>query len=250
MNINTKRGFLSLEAALLLPVFIVGILTFGFLIKVIAAEANIIHAMADEGGKLSVRAYSMRIAPDFGMTLKKRLAAENSGIEDIHVETFQYLYRAQGKDDLIALRVSAQMKVKLPIVLYDGFELSETLLFRGFTGRERIPERIRFDEMEMEEESHIVWVFPTAGTKYHEETCRYIRVEARQGFLDARIQSQYKACALCRPDESSRGSVIYYFQSSGEAYHKGDCYIVDRYVISMEEADAVKKGYTPCMVCQ
>ena len=172
MNINIKRrdpinkkGFLTLEAAILLPVFIIGVLTFGFLIKVIAAEANIMHAMADECGRLSVRAYSLKVAPDFKGTLKKRLAAENPGIEEIDIDTFQYLFRARGKEDLIALRVSCLMKVKLPIALHDGFDLSETLLFRGFTGRERIPEKLRFDEMEEEKESRIVWVFPTAGTK-------------------------------------------------------------------------------------
>jgi hypothetical protein len=39
------------------------------------------------------------------------------------------------------------------------------------------------------------------------------------------------------------------FAGSGAVYHKGSCFIVDRYVISMDEVDAVKKGYTPCSRC-
>jgi len=257
MNRNTKKdsfankkGFLTVEAAILLPVFIIAILTIGYLIKVVSVEENIMHAMADEARKLSTHAYNFKIAPAFERSLQKRLSEENRHeIEIFEVETFNYLFRGSGKDDLISVRVNCFMQIKLPIIFYKGFDLSETLLFRGFTGIENIPEELNYDDMEEEKESNIVWVFPVAGEKYHESGCGYIQVAAKQGVLDQRTRNSYKPCSICHPGEMSNGSIVYYFDNTGKAYHSGNCYIVDRFVISMEEEDAIKKGYTPCSKC-
>jgi len=247
MNRNTKRGFLSLEASIFIPLFVIAILTFGYLMKVIVASENIVHIMADEARKLSMYSYNIKVAPGFKYDLRMRILEENRDIDVTYVETFNYLFEHSGKEDLISLRVSSEIKIKLPIIFYDKVEVSDTLLFRGFTGREFIPEYIEYEQDE--EEVRIVWVFPTAGARYHEETCGYINVAARQASLNADIIKNYDPCTLCGARELSPGSVIYYFLSSGSVYHKGSCFIVDRYVISMDEKDAIGKGYTPCSRC-
>lgn len=249
MNRNTKKGFLSVEASIFVPVFVIAVLTFGYLIKVAVAQENIMHVMADEARRLSMYSYNIKAAPIFSAGIKDRILGENSDIDETYIESFRYLFSNAGKDDLIGIRVSSRIKVKLPIVFHDRVDVSDTLLFRAFTGREFIPEELCFDDMEEEEEAHIVWVFPTAGERYHEEGCGYINVAAKQAILTKEITRGYKPCALCAAGELSSGSVIYYFPGSGEAYHKGSCFIVDRYVISMDEEDAIKKGYTPCSKC-
>jgi hypothetical protein len=248
MNRNTKRGFLSLEAALFVPVFVIAVLTFGYLIKVAIAEENIMHIMADEARKISIHSYEVRLGPLYKDGLKSRLKGETEDVEEIYIDSFSYMYGFSDKEDLIGMRVSGNIKIKLPIVFHDSVDVTDTLLFRAFTGREFEPE-IRFDDMEEEQESHPVWVFPVAGERYHEPDCGYIKVAARQTTLNSAIRKNYKPCALCGAGVLPAGSVVYYFESSGEAYHKGSCYIVDRYVISIEEEDAVKKGYTPCSKC-
>ena len=248
MNRNTKKGFLSLEAALFVPVFVIAVLTFGYLIKVAVAEENIMHIMADEARKIGAYSYNIKAAPLYEYGLSARLHEENKEAHDVNVESFRYMYGYSGMEDLIGVRVSCNIRIKLPIVFHDSVDVTDTLLFRAFTGREFIPET-RFDDMEEEQESHIVWVFPVAGERYHEIDCGYIKVAARQGVLNAAVKKNYKPCALCGASGLPLGSVVYYFESSGEAYHNGSCFIVDRYVISMEEADAVKKGYTPCSKC-
>ena len=247
MNRNTKKGFLSLEASIFVPLFVIAVLTFGYLIKVAAASENIMHVMADEARRLGMYSYNIKAAPLFESKLKARILEENKDIDDTYVESFMYLYDYAGKEDLIGVRVSSNIKIKLPIIFHDSVDVSDTLFFRAFTGREFKPEYGHYENME--EEPRIVWVFPTAGTRYHEEWCGYINVAARQASLSPDIIKNYKPCTLCAAGSLSPGSVIYYFAGSGAVYHRGSCFIVDRYVISMEEEDAVKKGYTPCSRC-
>jgi len=249
MSKNTKKGFLSLEASIFAPVFIIAVLTFGYLLKVTVAEENIMHAMTDEARKLSAYSYNIKAAPLFEGGLKTRLMEEVKDLDEIYVDSFKYLYEYGGKDDLIGIRLSSSIKIKLPVIFHDSVETTDTLLFRAFTGREYKPEDMRYDDMEEEKESHIVWVFPVAGEKYHEEGCGYINVAARQATLTPEIRKKYKPCSLCGAGQAGLGEIVYYFENSGAVYHRGSCFIVDRYVISMEEEDAVKKGYTPCSKC-
>ena len=249
MNKNTKKGFLSVEASIFVPVFVIAVLTFGYLIKVAVAQENIMHAMADEARRISIYSYNVKAAPLLASGLRGRILEENKDIDGAYIETFRYLFSYAGKDDLIGVRVSGNIKIKLPIIFHDSVDVSDTLLFRAFTGREFIPEEIRFDEMEEEDESRVVWVFPTAGERYHEENCGYIKVAAKQAILTTDVTKNYKPCVLCGAGKLLGGSAIYYFPGSGEVYHNGSCFIVDRYVISMEEEDAIKKGYTPCSKC-
>ena len=249
MNRSTKKGFLTVEASIFVPIFVIAILTFGYLIKVSVATENIMHVMTDEARKLSMYSYNVKSGVLFENNLTTRILDENKDIDSTYVESFRYLFEHSGKEDLISVRVSSEIKIKLPIIFREKVEISDTLLFRAFTGREFIPEYIDYEKFEEEIDERIVWVFPTAGTRYHEEWCGYINVAARQGSLSADIIKNYKPCTLCGARELTHGSVIYYFSSSGEVYHKGSCFIVDRYVISMDEQDAIGKGYSPCSRC-
>jgi len=249
MSKNTKKGFLSLEAAIFVPVFVIAVLTFGYLSKVAVAEENLMHSMADEARKIGMYSYNIKAGPLHEGGLAARLAEENKGACDAYPESFRYLFHYSGKDDLIGIRVSGSIKIRLPIIFHDSVDISEVLLSRAFTGKEFTAEDARFDDMEKAEDSKIVWVFPVAGEKYHEENCGYINVAARQAVLSPALKKKYKPCSLCGAGDAAMGSLVYYFESSGSVYHKGSCYMVDRYVISMEESDAIKKGYSPCSKC-
>lgn len=245
-HIKRKRGFQTLEAAIFLPVFLIAVLTFGYLIKMAAVQENIMHIMTDEVRRLSMTSYNIKVAPLFKDELCDRLEEENRLIENLKVDRFWYLY---GKNDLISITVSCKVKNILPKIFYDDFMLEEKLLARGFTGKKNLPEKTEFNEMEMEEESRTVWVFPVAGERYHEEKCGYINVAAREIALDHKTRRRYDPCTHCNPGELENGSLAYCFERAGKVYHKGSCYIVERYVISMEEKDAQSKGYGPCSKC-
>jgi len=246
---NTKNGYFILEATIFLPIFLIAILTIGYLIKVASIEENVTHIMVDEASKLARDAYVTSFAPTFKYILKDRIMAENTNIQELDITQFSYLYQSANMDGQIKIKVDYTIDVKLPLHFYDGFTREMKLGLRGFIGNRREIEAMPFSEMEEKKESCIVWVFPRTGERYHKENCKYIKVDAKQVLLTKVIKRKYDACGICSSKNLPDGAVVYCFFTSGEAYHTGKCSTVDRYVIPIEEEDAIKQGYTPCQKC-
>ncbi|MEL7654603.1 MAG: hypothetical protein AAGU75_01700 [Bacillota bacterium] len=246
---NTK-GFITVEAAIFLPIFIIGILTFAYLIKFMSIQENMFHSFADEARVLSSEAVINPAAPiNFESKLKSRLLQENGdNILQLDLDHFEYLY-ANGKQGMISMDLNYDVIIKLPSPFYKEMPVSESLIVRGFVGKEINNDPMPFEEMEKEKESTLVWVFPRAGGKYHKENCTYISSEPIQMIMSNSLRKKYKSCSICNSYELKNGNKVYCFIKTGEAYHTGSCPTVDKYVISMEKEDAIRKGYTPCSKC-
>src|SRR5665647_2629684 len=143
-----KNGFVTLEAAILLPIFIIGILTIGYLMKFIYAQENILYTICDESKHVSKSAYIIKAVPIFPQTLEKKLEMENKNVEDVETEDFKYLYSSEGLDGLIQYEASYWMDIKFPIKLYDGLPGKETVSYRGLIGSRKVADTTGFDEME------------------------------------------------------------------------------------------------------
>lgn len=247
---NTKKGFLTVEAAIFLPVFIIGVLTLAYMIKFMAIQETIFHSFTDEARALSAEAGICPIAPFFESKLKDRIYDENGdNLSDLDLKNFKYLYHTHGLSGMISMDLDYKVNIKLPIPFYKTLPVCESLIFRGFIGTEVSPDPMPFQEMEQEKESELVWIFPRAGGKYHQENCIYIKSEPRELVMSAKILRKYKPCGICHSSELRNGDLAYCFLRSGEAYHTGSCPIVDKYVISIEKDEAIKRGYTPCSKC-
>jgi len=250
MKKNIKgNGFITLEAAILLPVFIIGILTIGYLMKFIYIQENILYSICDESKKISKSAYIIETAPFFEMILEKRLEMENQNVDDVETEDFKYLYSREGLDGLIRYEASYWTDIKFPIKLYDGLPGKETVVFRGLIGSRKEASPTGFEEMEKEKTSIKVWIFPTAGKRYHKRDCPFIEVLPTEAVLTKEIKWNYRACSICDSKSMEIGSLVYYFHKTGEVYHSGECPTVEKYVIEIEKETAVKQGYCPCSVC-
>lgn len=247
---NTDRGNVTVEAAIFLPLFILGILTIAYLIKFIALQESIVHSYTDEARKLASEAYVLKKAPLFELKLKNRILEENPiDIYDVNLRDFDYLHTRWGISGLITMKLDYKVKIRLPIQFYKDLPVTETLVFRGFIGADEDAPPMPFEEMEKEVESHLVWIFPRAGGRYHQERCIYISSEPHEALMSNKIRRSYKPCSICKPYEVSNGNLIYYFVKSGEVYHSSSCPTVDKYVISIEKEKAEEKGYTPCKKC-
>jgi len=239
----------TLEAAILLPLFIVGILTLGFSIKIIFADENIGFAASDEARVLGEEAYNIPIAPFFKNNLEKRILKENKHAAAVKVKYFSYLYSQDGVDGLISFQVTCWMESGLPLGMKRGMELKENIKCRGFIGRTAASQPFTFDEMEKNDQSNIVWIFPDGGERYHQNDCTYISSYPLQMVLNESLRSQYKPCDVCHPESMKDGSLVYCFVHYGEVYHMESCPTIDKYVISMEKTQAEDRGYTPCFKC-
>ncbi|MGI6731112.1 MAG: hypothetical protein ACOX5F_04325 [Anaerovoracaceae bacterium] len=249
---NTRKGFITVEAGIFLPIFIIGILTIAYLIKLMVVQGGVFHSYTDEARLLAAEAYIDKVTPIilFEPKLQNRLYNENlSDIEDICLENFNYLYKDDRDSGLISMDLSYKVKLKLPIQFYKDFPITETLVFRGFVGADEELDPMTFEEMESNEASHLVYVFPRAGGRYHNESCTFLYAEPLEMILSGSVRRRYDPCSLCKPGDLSNGNLIYCFNRAGEVFHRGSCYVVDRYVISIEKEDAINKGYTTCLKC-
>ncbi|MDR1271547.1 MAG: pilus assembly protein [Clostridiales Family XIII bacterium] len=254
-RVCSRRGSLAVEAAILLPIFMVAVISLGYLLKLAGIEEMAVHTLTDESRKLASEAAVLPSAISFKKDVRLRLEDEGNGdVEDAEVSTFWF--RIPGvtsggryKSDLIIAEASYTVPLRIPRIFIKEIEGSNLVVSRAFVGRFNDGGQISFDEMETDDDDVMVWVFPRSGERYHGENCRYIANKPKEFILDAGIKRQYKACGICHPGGEPYGSLVYCFTDSGKAYHIGSCDTVEKYVISMSEQEAKDRGYTACSVC-
>lgn len=243
MKRNTKRGSITVEAAIILPIFIIAALTIGYCINSAAASESVINLMCDEARKSACEMYLTQKPLGIRSGILNRYRDETLFVDDLKIDS------VTEHEDIVTVSSSYKIKNRMPIRLRKDMSYKQNIMYRGFTGADNRGELFTFDMMEEDDGSSIVWVFPVAGEVYHKESCPYIKVCPRQVVLSPEIREKYEPCQLCNPGDLSDGRLVYCFLSSGTVYHTGDCTTVDRYVVPMTRSQAEKEGYGPCVKC-
>ena len=211
------------------------------------------HALTDESRRIMAEASIIPPILNY-QELAGRIEAESRGeVENVKVKclspAFGISKGGRTYTNLIAISVSFETPLKLPRIFRENIGGERTALSRAFVGASQSGAVKPFSEMEQDDGSGAVWIFPKAGERYHKQDCSYIANNPREVLLDRNVRRLYDPCKLCKPGDGRDGSLVYCFETSGKAYHTGDCYIVDRYVIKVSKDDAEKQGYTPCSKC-
>ncbi|PKM84809.1 MAG: hypothetical protein CVU86_05435 [Firmicutes bacterium HGW-Firmicutes-11] len=261
-----KNGFLILEAAILLPVVLLTLISLILVIRSIGVEEKMMGWFSEEAQKVSIGAYILRPEEEdndsTGMLPYELLqygiwesAVQNKALrKDLPIaaatlEEFQYLYNAHNITDLIQGSLHYQIKLPLPAGFHRETRYVETLLFRGFVGATGNSDPLGFAQMEQNSLNDLVYIFPRAGERYHDRNCRVIIVYPEQVLLTTVLKKRIDPCRLCRPDAEKIGSLVYLFPETGSVFHTGTCSLVDRYVVAVLKSTAVEAGYTPCFYC-
>jgi hypothetical protein len=255
MNIlKSTRGSLAVETAILLPLFIIGILTLGYLIKFTMATEGVFHALADETGK-----FTSELASPLGISAYEKdvgARAERESLGDAAAADVSGLYHipyigknGKGYSSLVGVSVTWDTPFKLPLLSGDRLSGQTTILARAFVGGANGGTALSFAEMENSDGGGTAWVFPRAGERYHTEHCTVIENNPRERLLDRTVRARYGPCRLCGAAAARDGDLIYCFETSGRVFHTGDCYLVERYVMEIDREDAKKQGYTACLKC-
>ena len=250
-----RRGSIAVETAILLPLFIIGILTLGYLLKFCMISEGVHHALTDEARRIMAEASYKPFPAGAAHELEQRINSESRG-EARDIKTGRFLYRVPGISkggrlypDLVAVSVSFETPFRLPGTFRKEAGGERTALCRAFVGMTQSGAAKAFSDMEKDDGEGAVWVFPRAGERYHEKSCPYIENNPREILLDRYVRSRYSPCQLCKPADRRDGTLVYCFETSGRAYHLGECYIVERYVIEIGREEAENQGYTPCSKC-
>jgi hypothetical protein len=248
-----KRGSVTIEAALFLPLFFVAILTVAFSMRWILYELQTTNLALDEANRVAISAYQDDwdvLSRNGIFSLNHRIitrSLEETSLEHAcYVSQTAHEFLDSGLTDLIEISITYPRSIPVPF-FQDYSRQGETrLLFRAFVGRSQ---EESFSLEDVDDDDFIVWVFPVAGERYHLEDCGFIKVCARQKILSSSLRSTYSPCQHCHPETLEDGHYVYVFPNQGSVYHRGNCFIVDRFVIAMMKSAAEERGYTPCKSC-
>lgn len=248
-RISGDRGSYTVEAALLLPLFILAVLALAFTMRTVGVAGSAMHIATDEAGRLALDAYASETPALLSGRVEERIYRECEDVTTVHLGSLRYRYTSGGVEDLISFRVRTEVVLPLPFPRKEAATTEHALLFRAWTGTRAAGPAMGFAAMEEEGGSQTVWVFPQSGTHYHGENCTYVASRPVQRLLDEDLKKHYAPCGSCHPEDLPDGSVVYCYPNYGESYHRSSCNKVDKYVVSMEKEDATARGYVPCSKC-
>lgn len=259
-----KKGSLFIEAAIVLPLFLLALLSISILIRVVATEEITMNSFGLEGQTFAKEIYLMEldsIPENYGLAegihgaiieqrVKERISSGDTvKLGNIHISKDLISLLQEDDKSIVKFNLEYDMDVPLPLAFKRRLEIKQSLLFRGFVGAINEGEGMGFDAMEKPDSLSSVYVFPRAGEKFHVFDCRIIEVYPIEKLLSASLKKDYDPCKLCEAKSLPWGAKVYCFGKSGKVYHKGSCATVDRYVIEMDRDEALEKGYTPCAFC-
>lgn len=248
-HVTDKKGYVTVEAALFLPIFVLAVVSLVYYINAYSIAENAAYSAIEETARLASKASVVRTAPGFTSVMKSRIKADNPSVENLKVGKFRYLYWDGYRDDMISVSVEYDLELQLPLGFDHTIHQKCNLKCRGFTGSIKTGSPMSFEEMETEGIWEPVWIFPMSGEKYHNKMCTYVKANASEMVLTGDIKDKYAPCPLCEADGIPVGSYVYCFTANGTAYHRGNCRQVSRYTVEINKSDAVDKGYKPCSKC-
>ncbi len=249
---QVKRGSIFVETAIVLPFFLLAIVSMSLLIRVTAVEENTMSSFASQGQKYAKEMYSTELNLALHDGLHENRILENLGegqaamLKNVCLDRHYDIF---ADPHIVKAILSYQLEIPLPLAFNRELKIEQHLLFRNFVGVDNYDNPMGFDAMESEDRASSVYVFPRAGEKYHSKDCRLIDMYPLEKVLSRDIMRRYRPCKLCKAESLPPGCLVYCFDKSGKVYHKGTCPIVERYVIEMDRDEAIEKGYTPCYFC-
>ena len=245
-----RGGYIIVEAAIFMPIMIIGLCSLCFMIKYGILCERAYHIATEETKVVMREMYASGLPVLEGpKRLEEELEEELTRVSEADVTTI-LPYFAFPKTDCVkqwSVALDIGLPANIDVGTGESAPASFTLYFRPFIGKDNTS--AAFENPEEDEAYEEVWVFPKSGERYHTEDCRIVKSYPQQRVLTQGVKLKYGPCKLCNAKSLPNGSVVYCFKSEGSKYHRASCSAVEKYVISMDRSDAEAKGYTPCKIC-
>ena len=246
--ITNKKGSYLVEAVISLPIFLISLIVMNSIILMYACIEDCNFIAANEirlGAAESVIADTSIVVP---YRIRKEIEGKHRQIESAKLVDSLYRGSRWGVDELIAFDYRLTLSSDNPLGIDSKADYDLALVTRAYTGRERDEGNMSADEF-MDDDAEAVFIFPKRGEKYHSEGCGFLRAASRSAVLTSAIKKKYRSCPLCKSGQAKTGSLIYYFPSAGEDYHRPGCAALQRNYIELDKSTAIERGYTPCSKC-
>lgn len=239
-----KKGMYIVEASIIMPLFICGMVMLISIIPIVSACENIVFAVSDELRLDAVKAAFSEEEITFPAVLTSRVISENNGISMFSINKYGRDISLSDIDDLIQVKFTARFKRSGILIPVNSISFHGNVVTRAFTGSYHKVGGDGFDD-------RTVYVFPEDGRRYHSRGCRYLEAHCHLTILTDELKNRYHACPLCGAAGAHIGGTVICFERAGEAYHMPSCRQVQRekYYTETTRSSAERAGYTPCSVC-
>lgn len=252
----SKRGSLTVEAALVFPVFIFALTAFLYLFFLVQLRTEVGRALTDTGRRLSQTAYFSEdvgsLAPSalaafYGQQEVKAYLDGRASAEIIRggADGITFLGTVWDEEtSVLTLRASFQVTLPPGLSWFHPIRILQERTVRGFvgfTGRE---------DGTGAEDSEIVYI-TDHGTVYHRDlSCRYLKLSIQQTELDkvGELRNEdggkYYPCERCWKEEAQ----TVFITESGDRYHQSlNCSSLIRGIHAVRLWET--GGLPPCSVC-
>ena len=251
-----KKGSLTVEAALVFPLFLFVLTAFLYLFFLVELRAEVGRALTDTGRGLSQTAYFSENAGSLAPSALAMLYGQREVKEYLEgcvsaeiikggADGISFLGTVWNEEtSVLTLRASFQVTLPPGLAWFHPIRVTQKRTVRGFTG---------FSGREGAEEtegSEIVYV-TDHGTVYHRDlSCRYLKLSVQQAELD-QVDSmhnedggKYYPCERCWKE----GASVVFLTESGDRYHQSlNCSSLVRGIHAVRIWET--GGRPPCSVC-
>lgn len=242
VNKTYKKGSITVEAALAVPIFFFAVISLLYLMEIMAVQTAVRAGLQDAGKQVAAEAYALAvvipssvesdIVNSIGAERLERSIVEG-GSSGIHCVK-SYLSPQTGIGEL-----TAEYDIKLPIPMFHipSITYTETMRIKAWTGYEKGG----FGD----ENADTVYITET-GIVYHRDYhCTHLELSIRMvqtadlPALRNESGGKYHPCERC----SHRGEGAVYITDSGDRYHSTlSCSGLKRTIYAVKISEVVGKG--------
>lgn len=240
MRKRRNKGYVTVEASIVVPLFLFFLLGMARLYMIFAAEAHIHQALASTAEYIAQYAYLEKgLANSVTATTKQQSylgddfyveQVVNGGKKGIWVK----VATDKKNEKVLLLTTTYQVKVSLPLLGTYSITLSNQIKQKTFVG---------FSKEEMEEEDIYVYVTPNREAYHLRRDCTHLLLDVRT--IYSAPTGKYNACYYCGKEAVGK---VFYIAKNGEVYHcNRDCVGLKRTVRRVKRSTV--KGIGACSRC-
>ncbi|MCR4923484.1 MAG: hypothetical protein K5931_05690 [Lachnospiraceae bacterium] len=244
-NFFKAKAGVTLEAAIVLPLFLMGMITLLYIFKIFIFYISVDQALYSESRLLSVKAMDREYIDTKRMKSDIESEMAPSLYEGIDIDCSESLL-----EDPEILTLKAKYSIKSPFLGFKGLErvIDHELVIHSFTGYDRG----LYGGRDKEREDEYVYITENGKVYHLSENCSHIRLKVESisplELKDARNSNggRYKACQVCHAKKSDP---VLYITKEGDRYHKSlECSGLKRTVIRVRLSDI--PDYKLCSRCK
>ncbi len=246
-KLKMEKGSYVVESAIIIPIFIVAALSIIIFIRAYETNWKVNNILKDEVGLSAARASVL----ETDIFLRGRIDKRINEIGNINVNDVNISYSLKYKDfdNLVRVALDYSLNIKVPIFAIGDYNKTAQALGRKFVGDIKSKETVTFDDMERDDDSHIVYVFPRDGERFHRLNCRVVAPKAEKVLLSDDIRASYTACEVCCKKKIDNGDTVIVFNGYGKRFHLSQCSFIKKQIEKIQRKTAEEKGYSPCKIC-